>query len=85
MEYGSLIAFLVLVKCKEFKYFKVKMAYLKSFEKDLLTLITEQFYFSSNLCPELFRELFKFFAKSDILLQDGLSFFESLPFLIKKE
>ena len=61
------------------------MAYLKTFEKDILTLITENFYFSSNLCPELFRELFKFFAKSDILLQDGLSFFESFPFLIKKD
>jgi hypothetical protein len=76
---------LVLVKFKQFKYFKDKLAYLKTFEKDILTLITENFYFSSNLCPELFRELFNFFAKSDILLKDGLSFFESFPFLIKKD
>lgn len=85
MTFGSLLTILILTKVKEFKYIKDKLAYIKTFEKDMLTLITEKLYFSSNLCPELFRELFKFFAKSDITLIDGLSFFESFPFLIKKD
>ena len=47
-------------------------------------LITEELYDSSNICSIFFRELFNFYAKSDVSINEGLLFFSSFPFLVKK-
>ena len=43
-------------------------------------LITEELYDSSNICSIFFRELFNFYAKSDVSINEVLLFFSSFPF-----
>lgn len=79
---GSIRAFYIIVTYNDFKTPQNKLDLFTNFKKCLIELITYEVSEKENLCYDILREYFEFYAEYNLLI-DGLKFFEKYPDFIK--
>ena len=84
LSIASIQTYYILLNYKKIKSAEEKLAMLMNFKDDLIQLITYDLFDKFDICLEILRQYFEFFAiNEDIFLEEGINLFGSFKDFIK--